>query len=295
MYLYYMKYNNEFSAIDTPEKAYFLGLLYADGCISTSVSIYLTEEDKYILECLQQNFPFFNLRFVKRANNKNKDGFLLCKSSRILTTDLIKQGVPRRKSYENKEQLFFPNIDRKLYSSFIRGFFDGDGSAFTIPSRPNGVRVEICCVSLNFITQLKQVLEELEIECLLYDKQPNGKDRKQIMYRLYIVKSSSVIKFRELIYSDNTNLFLIRKKERLLKQELLIDSRKKNVLNLNREIICPHCQNTECTICGKRQMKWGLAERFKCKSCGKRHTREYQENIARFPHKRKDEEMKPIN
>lgn len=290
-----MNYNNEFSAIDTPEKAYFLGLFYADGCISSSVNIYLTEEDKYILEYLQQHFPFFNLRFVNNKNNKSKDGYLLSKSSKVLVHDLINHGVPRRKSYENKEQLCFPNMDNKLYGSFIRGFFDGDGSAFTIPSRPNGVRIEMCCVSLNFITMLKQTLEEIGIECLLYNKQPNGKDRKQVIYRLYIVKSSSVIKFRELIYSDNTNLFLIRKKERLLKQELLVDSRKKNVLTLNREIICPYCQNAECTICGKRQMKWGLAERFKCKSCGKRHTREYQENIARFPHKRKDEEMKPIN
>lgn len=29
-----MKYNREFKEIDTEEKAYFLGLLFADGCIS---------------------------------------------------------------------------------------------------------------------------------------------------------------------------------------------------------------------------------------------------------------------
>lgn len=291
-----MNYNNELSSIDTAHKAYLLGLFYADGCLSRSISIYLTEEDAYVLKILQNTFPFFNLRFVKRnTEGNNKDGFVLSKQSKSLKEDIIKHGAISRKSYENKEQLLFPKIEKELVGSFIRGFFDGDGSAYTNPSRPNGVRVEMCCVSLNFITRLKKVIEEFGIDCLLYNKQPNGKDRKQVIYRLYIVKSSSVIKFRELIYSDNTDLFLIRKKERLLKQRLLKESRKKNVRDLGREIICPYCQNQECIVQGRRQMKWGLAQRFKCKLCNKGHTIPYQENIARFPHKRKEEGMKPIN
>lgn len=293
-----MIYNNELSTIDTPSKAYLLGLIYADGCISKgkTTSIYLTEEDGYLLSLLQKEFPFFNLTFRHNKNQGNqKSGYVLSSNIRRIHADLILAGVVNRKSYENKEQLAFPLLERELFGSFIRGFFDGDGSAFTNSDRPNGVRVEMSCVSHRFITELKLILEELGITCLLYDRQPNGKDRKQIIYRLYIIKSSDIINFRNLIYSDNINLYLVRKKERLLKQELLIDSRKKNVLNLDREIICPLCHGKECTICGKRQMKWGLAERFKCKSCNRRHTREYQENIARFPHKRKDEEMKPIN
>jgi surfactin synthase thioesterase subunit len=44
-----------FDSINTPEKAYFLGILYADGCNSpetNSVRLILTESDKTLLEQL---------------------------------------------------------------------------------------------------------------------------------------------------------------------------------------------------------------------------------------------------
>lgn len=291
-----MNYNNEFSIIDTPEKAYFLGLFYADGCLSRDVSIYLAEPDKYLLENLKQIFPFFNLRFVNQSKQVNtKNGYVLAKQNKKLIRDILKNGGISRKSYNNKELLSFPSINKELYSSFIRGFFDGDGSAYTNKNRPNGVHIEFSCVSFNFISQLKIVLEEQHIECKIYNKQPNGKDRKQIIYRLYIIKSSEVIKFKEFIYADDTNLFLIRKRERLNNAKLLFDSRKKDVLRLNRNFICPFCRSKRILLRSIRKMKWGIAQRLKCKDCNKCYTIPYQKNIARFTHKSKDEETKPIN
>lgn len=291
-----MNYNNEFLCIDTASKAYLLGLLCADGCISgRTISLFLTEEDGYLLKSLQEEFKFFNCRYVKRYNQNNKPGCILSVNNQILKQQLITNGLQTRKSYDNKELLSVPSMDISLYSSFVRGFFDGDGSVFTNKARPNGIIVEICSVSYQFISQLKNILKYFDISTKIYNKQPNNKDRKQVIYRLYITKSSEIIKFREFIYSDNTNFYLSRKKERLNKASLLHDSRKKNVLKLNRNITCPYCTSKECTIKGIRQMNWGKAQRFKCKSCNKTHTVPYQETIARFPHKRKDEGMKPMN
>ena len=56
------KYNIDetfFDVIDTEEKAYFLGLLYADGCNATNrnaVILSLKEDDKEILEKIKQSF-----------------------------------------------------------------------------------------------------------------------------------------------------------------------------------------------------------------------------------------------
>lgn len=53
-----IKYNGEFSDIDTPEKAYILGLIYSDGCVmihssgSYKTTITLNEDDLYLLEII---------------------------------------------------------------------------------------------------------------------------------------------------------------------------------------------------------------------------------------------------
>ena len=71
------KYNIDetfFDVIDTEEKAYFLGFLYADGYNNTdrnSVNLSLKEDDKEILEklnnLLQPNKP---LQFVNTSNQR---------------------------------------------------------------------------------------------------------------------------------------------------------------------------------------------------------------------------------
>ena len=66
-----MEYNREFKIIDTEEKAYFLGLMYADGSISKArrrnstyvkhqVQISLIDED--LIRDLHNLFPFFNIQ-----------------------------------------------------------------------------------------------------------------------------------------------------------------------------------------------------------------------------------------
>ena len=46
---------NYFSEIDTPEKAYFLGMIITDGCVHENVlSMSLQESDEYILEFLKK-------------------------------------------------------------------------------------------------------------------------------------------------------------------------------------------------------------------------------------------------
>ena len=121
---------NYFDIIDNQDKAYILGLLYADGCNYVPqhrVKIELQERDKDILDKINikmnSNKP---LSFVK-LNSKNynwQNTYRLDITNKHISEVLNSLGMVQNKSLV----LAFPCwLDTKLYSHFIRGYFDGDG------------------------------------------------------------------------------------------------------------------------------------------------------------------------
>lgn len=117
-----------FSNIDSKEKAYWLGFLYADGCVhSNSNEISITLKDRDHLE-----------KFRKAIKSNNKIGESIDRRfsslpkiyhfsirDKQLKSDLIKWGCVPNKSLTLTK---IPNIPRDFVSHFIRGYFDGDGS-----------------------------------------------------------------------------------------------------------------------------------------------------------------------
>lgn len=116
-----------FERIDSPEKAYWLGFIYADGCVTnerkgkaTRFTMYLAKRDKRHIAKLKR---FFRADHPIRKS-KNNRGFSITSSK--LCGDLYNLGVTLRKSLK----LRFPTEDQmplKYMSHFIRGYFDGDG------------------------------------------------------------------------------------------------------------------------------------------------------------------------
>ena len=116
---------NYFQDINSEEKAYWLGFLYADGSISkiNVISIALKAEDKNHL-----------LKFLKNVNgvadqlhyNKETNSYKISLCSIIMTEQLKQYGFTTNKSYDNTDYIFslIPNQYKK---DFIRGFWDGDG------------------------------------------------------------------------------------------------------------------------------------------------------------------------
>lgn len=116
-----------FDIIDTPNKAYILGLLFSDGSNSMKkISISLQEEDKEILIKIADELKFDgDLYYVKYDNNNYKNQYRLTISSKYMCQQLSNLGMVKAKS----TILHFPNnIDECLLSHFVRGLFDGDGS-----------------------------------------------------------------------------------------------------------------------------------------------------------------------
>lgn len=126
-----------FDVIDTQEKAYVLGLLYADGCNcsnSTRINLSLQEGDKQILEDITNLIqPTKPLRFVDLSNRVNAPGFGISKNqysleinSRHMSDRLTDLGCTPCKTLT----LQFPTseqVPNHLIRHFIRGYFDGDG------------------------------------------------------------------------------------------------------------------------------------------------------------------------
>jgi len=136
----YFKNENYFKKIDTEAKAYFLGLLYADGSniipkqknkISSgrTIKLALQSIDKEILEIfsneIEGNIPIkFEEKSLKNSNHKNIAYINICSNN--ISKDLIKLGcVPNK-----HKKLQFPPfkiVPQELMPHFIRGYFDGDG------------------------------------------------------------------------------------------------------------------------------------------------------------------------
>lgn len=125
----YKKYNIDreyFRHIDTPLKAYWLGLMYADGNLSKDTfSITLQDGDEYLLEYLQKELKHDGpLNYHGQDANRKK-------AVRFYVTDipfakiLRTQGMFDRKT--SSVRFPFDILKKEYYWSFLLGLGDGDG------------------------------------------------------------------------------------------------------------------------------------------------------------------------
>lgn len=200
-----------FDIIDTQEKAYFLGYLFADGNNSgKKVSLNLSEKDKDMLERLNmlvhpKGKPLYIGR--KKANkikggNKfiTKKNYHLVIESKKVSEALSGHGcVPRKTSI-----LRFPynSLDKSLWSHFIRGYFDGDGAISIYGKRKIKNNGYISIVSsVGFCKSLQEIFHNtLEIKS---KTRPDRDYANGSVVELRITNTSHVLKFLDWIYRDS--------------------------------------------------------------------------------------------
>lgn len=121
-----------FESIDTEEKAYWLGFLYADGYVNsqkTSFELRVKESDylhlQKFIDCIEGDMPIRPTE--KKVKDKTYLGWSIQANSKKFKDDLIKQGCTENKSLTIK----FPTeeqVPKHLIHHFIRGYIDGDGT-----------------------------------------------------------------------------------------------------------------------------------------------------------------------
>ena len=127
-------FNEEiFSEIDTIEKAYWLGLLYADGYNNERINalfLSLQRKDKNHIEKFcdflgYDRSQIKDIEIVSKLTNKIYYASRIVTNSKKLSSDLKLKGCPQAKSLI----LSFPRwLNPDFYSHFMRGYYDGDGS-----------------------------------------------------------------------------------------------------------------------------------------------------------------------
>lgn len=203
---------NYFDSIDTEKKAYFLGLLYADGCNSNnSITIGLQTLDKNILEIFKNDIKTdINIKVEKISEKypSRQDRCILYLNSKKLCSKLTNLGCFPRKSLILK----FPKetqVPKNLLKHFIRGYFDGDGCVSLIKSGGKYLDMFVnICSSLEFCESLKTFIEsELNINCGIYklNKKSNKNTRQ-----LKIGGTQQSYKFLNWLYKESS-VYLDRK------------------------------------------------------------------------------------
>ena len=121
-----------FDIIDTQEKAYFLGLLYADGSVrkrkgkdSWRVSLALAADDRYLVERFKEELNSEHKISVYKYKDKNwQEMYKLEISNKYFANQLMEKGVLTNKTHV----LYFPEMLEDAFKPhFVRGLFDGDG------------------------------------------------------------------------------------------------------------------------------------------------------------------------
>ena len=195
--------SNYFSKIDTKEKAYWLGFLYADGCVSkktNTISISLSSQDEYMLSNFAKELESDNAiaHSIKKMNGKSFNISHFAIRDKQMKQDLIKWGCVPNKSYKEIE---LPKINNKLIWHFIRGFMDGDGS---LNHSNKSLRLSFTNNSERFLNQLKK---ELGKDNLSLDKHKTP--------MLVIVGSKQLKPILDNIYKDSNDLIRLDRKYKI--------------------------------------------------------------------------------
>jgi len=137
-----------FDHIDSEEKAYMLGFIYADGnnlFQTNRIAIQLSIVDKEILQKFSQiMFGQENLKYRKNKNNKGIEFEYVSLSmySKHMSQHLATLGVVEAKSHK----IVFPDwLDKSLYRHFIRGLIDGDGWIYLPNDNRDSPNVGLIC------------------------------------------------------------------------------------------------------------------------------------------------------
>lgn len=215
---HYRKYfHNEafFEKIDSEEKAYWLGFLFADGYILNNEKRYgqdafaltVAKDSEDSLIKFKRSIQATNPITWDTSKEKSQPQGRILMYSQKTVNDLIDKGCVKQKSLILQPP---KGVPKELINHFIRGFFDGDGSLTKHELSSNSIAFNINITST--YEMVKWIRETLQMGQIFPEKR-----REQTWY-FAVGGNQQVIKIYHYLY-DNATIWMDRKYERF--QELL--------------------------------------------------------------------------
>jgi hypothetical protein len=186
-----------FDNIDTPIKAYLLGLMAADGCVTNKNYVVLESVDRELVELFAREIEYSGeIREIDRF--PHQPHFRVNLSSQQLASSLHQWKIVTDRMASDSYR--FPPSD--YLHTYILGYFDGDGCAYPNKGRSGGL---VCIVgSKNFTEELVQVMEMGMTIAHSHN----------VVHYWRIFSKINIQKFYDLMY-QYPNLGLARKREKI--------------------------------------------------------------------------------
>lgn len=230
-----------FETIDTEEKAYWLGFLYADG----NVFVNNDGHKQAIVTLGLKNTDREHVNKFREAIQSNaviRDGdhgmTILRVNSKKMTDDLIKLGCVPNKTLK----ITFPSekqVPEHLQRHFIRGVFDGDGCISLVKENDKNVyHIDFQILGTeNLVNNIGKILLNEQV----VSKEPKITKIKSI-YKIRITGVCNALKVMDYLYKGST-IYLQRKLD-IFKA---IDNIEINNNHLRSKI---NDSERECCVCG---------------------------------------------
>lgn len=203
-----------FDEIDTVNKAYILGFLFADGTNIANgnyVCIQLQSEDGYILEQIKTELGCFNLpiKDIISTNITFPNDVYSTKeyySKKIVINSVhMNERLNKLGMVHNKSKVVeFPTeVPENLFNTFLLGYFDGNGTICFNEIKKKSSYVGITTGSLKLCEQLQNfVSEKFNIKSTI--------QKRSTSYRWVIYDRHNCVRFLNYIY-ENHDMCLQRK------------------------------------------------------------------------------------
>ena len=220
--------NNDFFKTQTPEMAYILGFIAADGSLSKTnkgagtLRIKLAIKDEGHLRKLAKIMGFTGKFYIDTHTLKATGGkkeyksLLFAINSKEIYEDLLSYNITPRKSFTLK----WPDkLQKKFIPDFIRGYFDGDGwlKIDANHTKIDGTSSLTLCFNmvgtLDYMTNIKEYVNIRtgdEFGRVFFHKDSP-------IYEFAIAGNMSAENFGKIIYYDENCLKLDRKYKRFKK------------------------------------------------------------------------------
>lgn len=204
---------NYFDEIDTENKAYWLGFLYADGYILERGKALITGLTLKDLDHIEKFKSDIDSTHLIKSTTTNNYQFNIYNTN--FSKHLIDKGCIPRKT----NKIEFPEIKNDLVNHFIRGYFDGDGS---VSATDRTLQVTICCASKIFLENLiKKISDETGVRNKIYTREDG--------LHLYVNASGDdILEIGRYLYK-NSNKYLDRKKK-------IFDFIEKNINEIKKKV-----------------------------------------------------------